>query len=67
MQKGLSNYIIQTNFGRNDIAPSPRVRDPFSHWLSETQRLSIDSLGTDVYFTRSQGKKNPLCFLLRFI
>ena len=64
MQRTLSNDIISINFGRKNISPSPRVSDPFSHWLLQTQRVSIDSLGTDVYFTGSQGEKNPLCFLL---
>lgn len=57
MQRTLSNDIISINFGRKNISPSPRVSDPFSHWLLQTQRVSIDSLSTDVYFTGSQGKE----------
>lgn len=66
IQRTLSNGITSINFSRRNIAPSPRKNDPFSHWPLETQRISIDSVGTDVHFTGSQGR-NPLCFLLPFL
>ena len=58
--------MIVINFHKKNITSSPRENDPFSHWLLEIQRTSMDNVGTDVHFTGSQGKSH-LRFLLPFL